>query len=384
MVAYTAHYLLPKPTVGADDDAWGTYQDTAFDLIDAALWGKLDLAGGTMTGVLVATTPAAGAGGYASFRLPHGAAPTTNLTNGDVWSTTAGIFARINGATKTVAFLEGAAFTGNISTTGTATATGGVIGALTGNVTGNVTGNLTGTASAATLAASATVLATTRAFAGTGDVTIGSQNFDGSAAVNFTTTVGNNKITNAMLVQVATASFLGRTTVGTGNVETLTATQATALLNAVVGDSGGGGTKGLVPAATAGDAAALKTLLASGVFGFPTAKSGAASGWEISIGDIRIKGGSYAGTNSSIAISFANAFPNACLGAYVTPFGYSASTQTGTRTVPAFGLDPASITTSGFSGYLSYEEETGDVFLPNGVAVNAGAGGGLLWVAIGY
>lgn len=42
---------------------------------------------------------AAGADGYASLRLPHGAAPTTNLTNGDLWTTTAGLYARINGAT---------------------------------------------------------------------------------------------------------------------------------------------------------------------------------------------------------------------------------------------------------------------------------------------
>ena len=55
--------------------------------------------GGTLTGVLVATTPAAGASGYASIRLPHGAAPTTNITNGDCWTTTAGLYCYINGST---------------------------------------------------------------------------------------------------------------------------------------------------------------------------------------------------------------------------------------------------------------------------------------------
>lgn len=44
------------------------------------------------------------------------------------------------------------------------------------------------------------------------------------------------------LAQIATASFLGRTTAGTGNVETLTATQATALLDTVTTS-----VKGLVP-----------------------------------------------------------------------------------------------------------------------------------------
>lgn len=41
---------------------------------------------------------AASATGGAGLRVPHGAAPTSP-TNGDVWTTTAGLFARINGAT---------------------------------------------------------------------------------------------------------------------------------------------------------------------------------------------------------------------------------------------------------------------------------------------
>jgi hypothetical protein len=42
-------------------------------------------------------TPASVAG-FASLRLPHGAAPTTPA-DGDIWTTTAGLFVRINGAT---------------------------------------------------------------------------------------------------------------------------------------------------------------------------------------------------------------------------------------------------------------------------------------------
>ena len=73
-----------------------------------------------------------------------------------------------------------------------------------------------------------------------------------------------NSITNALLAQVATATFKGRTTGGTGNVEDLTATQATALLNVMVGDSGAGGTKGLVPAPSTGDA--TKVLSGAGTW----------------------------------------------------------------------------------------------------------------------
>jgi hypothetical protein len=48
-----------------------------------------------------------------------------------------------------------------------------------------------------------------------------------------------------------------------------TATQATAALNALVGDSGAGGTKGLVPAPAAGDAAAGKFLKSDGSWAIP-------------------------------------------------------------------------------------------------------------------
>lgn len=83
------------------------------------------------------------------------------------------------------------------------------------------------------------------------------------------TSIGANKVTNSMLAQIATARFKGRTTAGTGNVEDLTTTQATALLNALVGDSGSGGTKGLAPAPAAGDTAAGKFLRADAQWAVP-------------------------------------------------------------------------------------------------------------------
>lgn len=88
----------------------------------------------------------------------------------------------------------------------------------------------------------------------TGDQTITlSGDVSGSGTGSITATIGSNKVTNAMLATVATATFKGRTTAGTGNVEDLTSSQATALLSAFVGDSGSGGTKGLVPAPATGD-----------------------------------------------------------------------------------------------------------------------------------
>lgn len=90
----------------------------------------------------------------------------------------------------------------------------------------------------------------------TGDQTITlTGNVTGSGTGSFATTIAANVVTNAMQSTVATATFKGRTTAGTGNVEDLTATQATALLNVFGADAGAGGVKGLVPATVAGDAA---------------------------------------------------------------------------------------------------------------------------------
>ena len=74
---------------------------------------------------------------------------------------------------------------------------------------------------------------------------------------------GANLVTYAKIQQVSNASrFLGRITSGAGDIEELTGAQATSLLSAMVGDSGSGGTKGLVPAPGTGDAAANKFLKA--------------------------------------------------------------------------------------------------------------------------
>jgi hypothetical protein len=78
--------------------------------------------------------------------------------------------------------------------------------------------------------------------------------------------IADDSVTNAKLANMATARIKGRTTAGTGDPEDLTGTQTTALLDNVVGDSGSGGTKGLVPAPASGDAAANKFLKASGAW----------------------------------------------------------------------------------------------------------------------
>ncbi len=123
----------------------------------------------------------------------------------------------------------------------------------------------------------------------TGDVT-------GTGTGSFATAIAANAVSNAKLAQVATATLKGRATAGSGNVEDLTATQATALLNEVTGDAGAGGAKGLVPAPNAGDAAGGKFLKADGTWTVPPVGGG---------------GGSPAGTTGELQYNNAGAFAGA-------------------------------------------------------------------------
>jgi len=101
----------------------------------------------------------------------------------------------------------------------------------------------------------------------TGNQTITlSGDISGSGTTSITTTIGANKVTNSMLAQVSTSTFKGRTTAGTGNVEDLTATQATALLDTFTSSL-----KGLTPASGGGT---TNFLRADGTWAAPPGGSG--------------------------------------------------------------------------------------------------------------
>jgi hypothetical protein len=96
----------------------------------------------------------------------------------------------------------------------------------------------------------------------TGDVT-------GSGSTSVALTIAANAVTNADLAQVATGTFKGRSSSGTGNVQDLTSVQATALLENFTT-----GSKGVVPPSGGGT---TNFLRADGTWAAPSAVGGVTS-----------------------------------------------------------------------------------------------------------
>jgi hypothetical protein len=85
-------------------------------------------------------------------------------------------------------------------------------------------------------------------------------------------------VANTELAAMATGTIKGNVSGSTATPSDLTATQVTAALNAMVGDSGSGGTKGLVPAPGPNDAANEKYLKADGTWQIPAGGGGGGAG----------------------------------------------------------------------------------------------------------
>lgn len=129
-------------------------------------------------------------------------------------------------------------------------------------------------------------------------------------------TVDDNSITYAKMQNVsATNTVLGRSTAGSGDVEEISCTSSgramiaaasaaaqTALLSNLVGDSGAGGTKGLAPAPSSGDAAAGKYLKADGTWAVPPGSGGVADGDK---GDITVSSSGSVWTIDNTTVSYA-------------------------------------------------------------------------------
>lgn len=185
-------------------------------------------------------------------------------------------------ATGTLQAAQFPALTGDVTTSAGAVATTIASGAVSlgkmANLAANsIIGNNTGVSAtpiALTAAQVKTLLAVSlstdvggtlqaaQAPAHTGDVT--------SSAGSLALTIANNAVTLAKFQQIATASFIGRTTASTGNAEVLTATQATALLDTFTSSL-----KGLVPSSGGGT---TNFLRADGTWATPAGGGGSPGG----------------------------------------------------------------------------------------------------------
>lgn len=147
----------------------------------------------------------------------------------------------------------------------------------------------------------------------TGDVTnLGTTN--GSSAF----TIAAGAVSLAKMANLAANSIIGNNTGSPATPLALTVTQVTAMLNAFVGDSGSGGTKGLVPAPAAGDAAAAKFLKADGTWA--TTPSGPVQATATVLGIV--KGGTMPGIVAGTAIA------SGFVGEVITASGLTASGNT--------------------------------------------------------
>jgi hypothetical protein len=283
-----------------------TYTCIALTGTTASSWvkrfeGSEDLTGGGSTTVLnnaptildlnmtgLPRVPA-GTTGIPSLRMPHGVAPTTP-TDGDIWTTTAGIFTRINGVTvdltamTPVTDLSYNATTRLLSSSTGTDVTLPLVGSDPGLMTAADKTKLDGVATGATANSSDAFLLARANHTGT-QLAATISNFDAAVAANSAVvlntakvtnathtgevtgatalTIVNDVVTNAKLANMATQTFKARTTAGTGDPEDLTTAQATAML-----DLFSSTLKGLVPAGGAGSTTFLRQ---DGVWTLPTA-----------------------------------------------------------------------------------------------------------------
>ncbi len=163
------------------------------------------------------------------------------------------------------------------------------------------------------------------------DLSVSGSPVTGSGSI--TLNVNSNAVTNVKLAQMAAHTYKGNNTGSTANALDLTATQLTAELNAVVGDSGSGGTQGLVPAPAAGTAAAGKFLKADGTWAVPASGSGTVTSVATGTG---LTGGPVTTTGTiSLATIAANTILANTTGSTAAPAAVAtnALTAIGTQTV---------------------------------------------------
>lgn len=155
----------------------------------------------------------------------------TTLSRDTVYSSSnGGTLVTFSAGTKDVYCVQPSSRTIILDSLGNATALGTPASGNASNLTSLTAGNLTGTIPSGVLGNSTLYVGTTAIVLNRGSATqalTGITSIDGVA----TGGTGTNAVTLAMLAQIATASFLGRITGATGNVEVLTPASAATLLS---------------------------------------------------------------------------------------------------------------------------------------------------------
>jgi len=221
------------------EQSWVTSQGY---LTSSALTPYAPLAGATFTGLV---TTLASATGTAGLNVPHGVAPTSPV-NGDIWTTTGAVFARINASTKqlmtlsdtqtvsgSITFSNASQTLGSSTATGTINvASGATISASTKTLnigTGGVSGSTTTTTVGPVLGASTTTIGGTTA-ASTLNLATGATLTGTTKAVNIGTAGVSGSTTNIAIGGTAgtsTTTLNGTTNGVTAAVDTNTVALAT-------------------------------------------------------------------------------------------------------------------------------------------------------------
>jgi hypothetical protein len=208
-------YITSSALTGYATESWvsaGYYPLTGNPsgfLTSASLSGYALLSGATFTGkvnTVASTTTAAG------FNVPHATAAPTTPVNGDIWTTTSGLFMRQNGATRQYVDLDG---TQTINGTKTFSASTQTLGNSTGAGTINIGTGATVSGSTRTIN-----IGTASAAGSTNAINIGGGSGTSTTTLqgNLTTTGTSTDIANSTAAQ---SIFIGSGTTTTGNTKTI-------------------------------------------------------------------------------------------------------------------------------------------------------------------
>jgi hypothetical protein len=172
--------------------------DTTYTFIDAN--GKVN------------TVPAVTTG--AGFNIPNGVAPTSNFVNGDFWTTTSGVFTRINGNSVQVAdTASGLTYSGNNVFAGPTLTFGNTTAASTVNI---------GTGATLTATTKSISIGTNGVSGSTTNIAIGSTTGTNAITINGPTTLAGTLTASGATITVGNTTAASTLNLATG--ATLTAT----------------------------------------------------------------------------------------------------------------------------------------------------------------